>query len=205
MAVIDAQTLAGFALTSLIVELTPGPNMAYLALIAATEGRRPGFAAVAGVALGLGVLGLAAGFGLATLIAQVPVAYQAMRWAGVLYLLWLAWDALQDDTTAAQVAGPGDPLWLYFRRGLVTNLLNPKAALFFVTVLPGFLQPAAGTREVIGLSAVYVAVATLVHAGLVTAAGTAHGWLSDAARERRVRRVMALGLVGVAIWVIWKT
>ena len=69
MAVIDAQTLAGFALTSLIVELTPGPNMAYLALIAATEGRRPGFAAVAGVALGLGVLGLAAGFGLATLIA----------------------------------------------------------------------------------------------------------------------------------------
>ena len=69
----------------------------------------------------------------------------------------------------------------------------------------GFLPPAAGTREVIGLSAVYVAVATLVHAGLVTAAGTAHGWLSDAARERRVRRVMALSLVGVAIWVIWKT
>ena len=202
---VDAPTLAGFVLTSLIVEMTPGPNMAYLALIAATEGRRPGYAAVAGVALGLGLLGLAAGFGLATLIAQAPVTYQVIRWAGVLYLLWLAWQALQDETPGPELAGPGDSLWLYFRRGLVTNLLNPKAALFFITVLPGFLSPAASTTEVLTLSAAFVAVATLVHAGLVTAAGAAHGWLADGARERRVRRVMALALVGVAVWVIWKT
>jgi threonine/homoserine/homoserine lactone efflux protein len=72
-------------------------------------------------------------------------------------------------------------------------------------VLPGFLAPPAGIGEVLTLSAAYVAVATLVHAGLVTAAGAAHGWLSDKAREKRVRRVMALGLVGVAAWVVWKT
>jgi threonine/homoserine/homoserine lactone efflux protein len=202
---VDPQTLAGFVLTSFLIELTPGPNMAYLALIAATEGRKPGYAAVAGVALGLTALGLAAALGMAALIAQVPLAYQAMRWAGVAYLMWLAWDALQQGSADNEFAGPGDSLWLYFRRGLVTNLLNPKAALFYITVLPGFLVPRAGMRDVLTLSAAYVVVATLVHGGLVTAAGAAHGWLSDKTREKRVRRVMALGLVCVAVWVLWKT
>jgi threonine/homoserine/homoserine lactone efflux protein len=203
--VIGIQTLAAFVLASLVVELTPGPNMAYLALIAATEGRRQGFAAVAGVALGLGLLGLAAALGLATLIAQAPAAYQVIRWAGVLYLLWLAWDALQDTADPSEFAGPGSTLMRYFARGLVTNLLNPKAALFYVTVLPGFLPTGAGIVDVLTLSAAYVAVATLVHGALVVAAGTAHGWLSDGARERRARQVMAAGLVGVALWVLWKT
>jgi threonine/homoserine/homoserine lactone efflux protein len=203
--VIGFQTLAAFVLASLVVELTPGPNMAYLALIAATEGRRQGFAAVAGVALGLALLGLAAALGLATLIAQAPAAYQVIRWAGVLYLLWLAWDALQDAGGTSEFAGPGSSLIRYFARGLVTNLLNPKAALFYVTVLPGFLPTGAGLIDVLTLSAAYVTVATLVHGTLVVAAGTAHGWLSDGPRERRARQVMAAGLVGVALWVLWKT
>lgn len=201
----DSQVLAGFVLTSFLIELTPGPNMAYLALVAATEGRRQGYAAVARVALGLAMLGLAAALGMAALIAQVPLAYQAMRWAGVLYLLWLAWDALQEGRADDEFARPGDPLLLYVRRGLVTNLLNPKAALFYITVLPGFLAPAAGIGDVFTLSVAYVVVATVVHGGLVTAAGAAHGWLSDKARKQRVRRVMALGLVGVAAWVLWNT
>ena len=81
-----------FAATSVLIELTPGPNMAYLAVIAATEGRRPGYAAVAGVALGLAVMGLLAALGLAVVVQNQPWAYQALRWGGVAYLLWLAWD-----------------------------------------------------------------------------------------------------------------
>ena len=75
--------IAGFALTSMLIELTPGPNMAYLAVVSATQGRRPGFAAVAGVALGLSIVGLAAALGLAALIGASPVLYQALRWGGV--------------------------------------------------------------------------------------------------------------------------
>ena len=89
---VDPADITAFALTSFLVELTPGPNMAYLALVAATEGRRPGYAAVAGVALGLAIVGLLAALGLATLIAASPLAYQALRWAGVAYLMWLAWE-----------------------------------------------------------------------------------------------------------------
>lgn len=201
----DTATLAAFALTSLLIEMTPGPNMAYLALIAATEGRKPGYAAVAGVALGLAVVGLAAALGLTAVINASPVAYQALRWAGASYLLWLAWDGWRGSTDAADLADAGSSLGMFFWRGLITNLLNPKAAVFYVAVLPGFLVQGAIIADVITLSAIYVGVATIVHAAIVTAAGTARDWLANTARERIVRRGLALALVGVAIWMLWKT
>ncbi len=201
----DLPGLLGFAFTSLVVELTPGPNMGYLALIAATEGRRAGFAAVAGVACGLAALGVAAGLGLSAVISESAAAYQGIRWAGVIFLIWLAWDAWRGGREENGFAGQGASLERYFRRGLITNLLNPKAALFFIAVLPGFLTPGAGPADVAVLSAIYVAVATAVHAGLVAAAGAAQGWLADEARAAMVRRGMALALLGVAAWVIWKT
>ena len=201
----DSTTLAAFALTSLVIELTPGPNMAYLALIAATEGRKPGYAAVAGVALGLAVMGAAAAFGLTAVIAASPFAYQALRWGGVIYLLWLAWDGWRGGEQASEHAKAGSTLGRFFLRGLITNLLNPKAAVFYVAVLPGFLLPGARMVEIATLTAIYVGVATAVHGGIVTAAGAARDWLADSAREATVRRVLSLALVGVAAWVVWKT
>lgn len=201
----DAATLVAFAATSFLIELTPGPNMAYLAVIAATEGRRAGYAAVAGVATGLTLVGLAAAFGLAALIAAEPLAYQTLRWGGVVFLLWLAWDGWRGGGQASEHAEAGSSYLRFFGRGLITNLLNPKAALFYLAVLPGFLTPAAAMADVVVLSGIYVAVATAVHAGLVTAAGAARVWLADASREAMMRRIMSLALVGVAGWVVWKT
>lgn len=202
---IDAAGVAGFALTSLLIELTPGPNMVYLALLAATEGRKPGYAAVAGVALGLALVGMATALGLSTFILGEPLAYQAVRWAGVAYLLWLALDGWRGAGGAEDLGDPGSSSPVYFRRGLITNLLNPKAAMFYVAVLPGFLPEGAGIVDAVSLSAVYVAVATAVHAGIVTAAGAAQVFLQNEDRAQTVRRVLALGLVGVAVWVVVKT
>jgi threonine/homoserine/homoserine lactone efflux protein len=201
----DAQTIAGFALTSLLIELTPGPNMAWLALLAATEGRKKGYAAVAGVALGLAVLGAAAGLGLAAVLQTSPVAYETLRWAGIAYLAWLAYEAWRGADDAEDHGAAGSGLWQYFTKGLITNLLNPKAALFYLAVLPGFLVPTAGIWDALSLSAVYVGVATLVHTGIVTAAGTAQGWLANPSRVGRARRIMALALLGVVAWMIWRT
>jgi threonine/homoserine/homoserine lactone efflux protein len=197
--------VAAFALTALIVELTPGPNMTYLALVAATEGRRQGYAAVAGVALGLGIVGLIAALGVGSLIAASPLAYQILRWAGAAYLLWLAWQGWRGAESAEDGAEAGSPLLVWFRRGLITNLLNPKAAVFYVAVLPGFLTPDAGVIGAVILSAVYVAVATAVHAAIVTAAGTAAAWLGQGSGSTVLRRVLAVALVGVAAWFILKT
>ncbi|HQU69290.1 MAG TPA: LysE family translocator [Albidovulum sp.] len=198
--------LPAFVLTATLIELTPGPNMAWLALVAATEGRRPGYAAVAGVALGLALIGIAAAFGLAALIAATPALYQALRWGGVLYLIWLAWDGWRD---AGDGAGSGDgdiTLARAFRRGLVTNLLNPKAAIFYVAVLPGFTDPGAPVLgETLILTAAYVAVATLIHAGIVTLAGSANALLGDPGRSRMIRRALSASLALVALWFFWSS
>lgn len=198
-------TIAAFALTSFLVELTPGPNMAYLALVAATEGRRRGYAAVAGVALGLAVLGVLAAMGVAALIAASPTAYQALRWAGVGYLLWLAWQGWRGAEAAEGETAAGAPLTVWFRRGVITNLLNPKAAVFYVAVLPEFLLPGDGFGPGLVLSGIYVGIATAVHAMIVTLAGAAHALLADPVRERLVRRVLSLALVGVAVWLLLRT
>src|SRR3954451_2344256 len=88
-----APSLLAFAATCVIIEITPGPNMAWLAALSLSRGWRIGLAAVAGVALGLVVYGIAAALGLAAIIENSPVLYEALRWGGVLYLLWLAWEA----------------------------------------------------------------------------------------------------------------
>jgi threonine/homoserine/homoserine lactone efflux protein len=203
---LSVETLLAFAATSAVIELTPGPNMAYLAIIAASEGRRPGYAAVAGVAPGLALVGLAAAFGLAAAINASATAYQTLRWGGVAYLLWLAWDGWRGDGESVTHAAPGSSLGRFFRRGLITNLLNPKAAIFYIAVLPGFVSPAGRVlTETLTLSLIYVAVATVIHAGIVTAAGAARSLLTDPARERRVRRALSLALAVIAMWFAWKT
>lgn len=203
---IPVETLLGFAATAALIELTPGPNMTWLAIVAATEGRRPGYAAVAGVALGLALVGLAAALGLAAAISASPSLYQALRWAGVGYLLWLAWDGWRGGGETDSFAAAGSSHSLYFRRGLITNLLNPKAAVFYFALLPGFLSPNGPVlAETLNLSLIYVAVATTIHAAIVTAAGAAQYWLDDPVRERWLRRTLSLTLAIVALWFAWTT
>ena len=192
--------LLSFALASLLIELTPGPNMAYLAIVAADRGRMAGLAGVAGVALGLTLLGIVALLGLGALVLDQPWLYQSLRWAGVAYLLYLAWEAWSSSRKPVGPLDTEDGAWRFFRRGLITNLLNPKAALFYVTVLPGFLTVAT-LHEALLFGAVYVLVATLVHGGVVLLAGTAQPFLTLPSRRRAMGMVFAVLLVGIAFWV----
>src|ERR1043165_3036704 len=160
--------LLAFALTALVIEITPGPNMTYLAALSLSSGIRTGFASVAGIALGLMTYGVIAAFGLAAAIDHSPLLYGLLRWGGVAYLLWLAWEAWSgEEDIAPDKAGDGDARpWPAFRRGLITNLLNPKAAVFYVAVLPEFVAPQGSgiVAQTLSLSAVYVAIATAIHA-----------------------------------------
>lgn len=194
--------LLGFALASLLIELTPGPNMTYLAILAAREGRAAGYVAVLGVATGLALLGAAAALGLATLVATSPALYFLLRWGGVLYLLFLAWDAWHEADKPAQAAGHSR----FFVRGLTTNLLNPKAALFYVAVMPNFLAQRDNNLVPWALlAAEYVAIATVVHLAIVTASGSLTPFLEKGRGRVVVARILALALAGVALWLAWST
>jgi threonine/homoserine/homoserine lactone efflux protein len=199
--VTEFSPLLAFALTALVIEITPGPNMTYLVALSLSSGLRAGLAAVAGIALGLLTYGIIATFGLAAAIDDAPLLYEVLRWGGVLFLLWLAWESWtgSNETTAG---ASQEPPWAAFRRGLITNLLNPKAAAFYIAVLPEFIQPARGTvaRQTLVLSLIYVAVATLVHATLVLLAGSLQSTIVTADNRNNIKRAFALILVGIALW-----
>lgn len=187
-----------FALACLVMELTPGPNMAYLALLSATRGRLAGFSAVAGIAMGLLLVGLAATVGLAELIAQSPPLYQTLKWAGIVYFLWLAWDSWR--------ASPSDQTLNshFFIRGLITNLLNPKAALFYVTVLPNFIAPGQNILTAgVHLTLIYIAIASTIHLMLVCLAGSYPLASLEHKRQKWVRALSALSLIAIAVWLAW--
>jgi threonine/homoserine/homoserine lactone efflux protein len=196
--------LVAFALTATIIEVTPGPNMAYIATLSLSHGLRVGFAAVAGIALGLMTYGIAAALGLAALIDSSRLLYEMLRWAGVAYLVWLAWDAWssESETSPDTVDGENSQPWRAFRRGLVTNLLNPKAAIFYVAVLPEFVRIDGGSvvTQTLMLSVIYVGIATAIHAGIVLLAGSLQRTIATPDRRRTVRRGLALVLFGIAIW-----
>ncbi len=201
-------SLLAFALTCFVIEITPGPNMAYLAALSLSQGVRAGLAAVAGIALGLSVYGVAASLGLSAIIDNSAFLYEALRWGGVIYLLWLAWEAWAAEREVAPetVDGGIDP-WTAFRRGLITNLLNPKAAVFYVAVLPDFIQIGKGAvaAQTLVLSAIYVGIATAIHLVIVLLASRLQSVIATPEQRRTVRRILAVLLAGIAIWFAFST
>jgi threonine/homoserine/homoserine lactone efflux protein len=195
-----------FLVTTLLIELTPGPNMAWLALTSATQGKRSGFAAVAGIATGLAILAVASAVGLAELAARSPFAFGLLRYAGVAYLLWLAWQTWVGEKELATKQIDATAMAAWFRHGLLLNLLNPKAAVFFITVLPAYIVTNAPiVPQTALLSASYVAIATTVHLVIVALASQAHGWMTVGNRRHKVRRIFAVLLAIVAIWFLVTT
>ncbi len=202
-------SLGAFALTALLIEITPGPNMGYLAVLSLSRGWQAGVAAVTGVALGHAVYGVAAALGVAALIDASPLLYEMLRWAGVAYMAWLAWEAWSSEAETSPDVAPSDArghVRLAFQRGLITNLLNPKAAVFFIAVVPSFVRPEGSVvAQTLLLSAIFVAIATAVHFSIVMLASRLQHFATSEARRRPVRRALALLLAGIAIWFAFST
>jgi threonine/homoserine/homoserine lactone efflux protein len=142
-----AASLVAFALISLGMVLTPGPNMIYLVSRSIAQGRRAGLISLGGVALGFVFYMVCAALGITALLLAVPFAYDALRFGGALYLLYLAWQAVRPGGRSPfQVRDlPSDSAGRLFTMGFVTNLLNPKIAVMYLSLLPQFLDPERGS------------------------------------------------------------
>jgi len=145
--------LALFAVTVLVVNATPGVDLAFTLVSTLKGGVRAGWAAASGIAAGCGVHTLAAAFGLAALLAASSAGFVVVKWAGAAYLLWLAAGMLRQgmrDTAgtagSSQAATPRQSPAQLFRQGFLTNVLNPKVALFFLALLPQFIDSGAANK-----------------------------------------------------------
>ena len=197
-------TLLGFALVSLGIVLTPGPNMIYLISRSITQGPAAGIVSLGGVALGFVFYMLCAAFGITALLFAVPYAYDALRFAGAAYLLWLAWQAVKPNGRSPfqvkklQIDSPRK----LFAMGFVTNLLNPKIAMLYLALLPQFIDPAAGNvlTQSLVLGGIQTVISVGINAMIALAAGSIARFLG--ARPTWLllqRRLMGTVLAGLAV------
>lgn len=159
------QSLIAFTLAAALMTVTPGLDTALVLRTAAVEGARRAFFAGLGICLGCLAWGAVVALGLGALLAASELAYALLKYAGAAYLAWLGLKLIfskRQDFGAAD-AGPSHAgAWLWFRRGLLTNLLNPKVGVFYVSFLPQFVPDGAN-----------VTAMTLLLAGIHAALGLA--------------------------------
>lgn len=199
---LDASTLTLFALACLALAATPGPDMLLIASRSASHGTAAGFASLAGIQAGTYCHALAAAFGLAQLFVAVPLAYDAVRYAGAAYLLLLAWQTIRPSAPAERQITDIAPLPALFRQGLLTNLLNPKMALFVLALFPQFVRPDAGSvaLQIMLMATVLNLIGLLVN-GLVIVTSSRMGHaLAGSRRFQNISRIF-LGTVfaGLAV------
>lgn len=203
---ISLSAVLGVALVALGMVLTPGPNMMYLVSRSITQGRRAGIVSLGGVAVGFLLYLAVAALGLSAVFSVVPGLYLTVKLAGAGYLLWLALKAVRPGGTSlfTPVEVSVDPPRKLFLMGLFTNLLNPKAAIMYASLIPQFIDVHAGHLAAQGflLGGVQIVVSLAVNAGIVCGAGAISAFLRNRPGWLRVQRYVTgtlLGLIAVKL------
>lgn len=185
--------LATFLGASLVLAVTPGPGVAYIVARSVTQGRRFGFASVAGVAAGNLCNAIGASIGLAALFAVSSVAFAAVKWAGAAYLVYLGINTIRNPSpnrypeTLREV-----PASRVMRDGFIVALLNPKTAIFFAAFLPQFITPGLSPIvQSVALGSVFVGIAAITDSVYVVAASSISGLLSRSSTVQQGGRFLS--------------
>jgi threonine/homoserine/homoserine lactone efflux protein len=197
-------SLVAFSLIAFGLVLTPGPNMIYLISRSICQGRMAGLISLGGVALGFVFYMLCAAFGITALVMAVPFAYDALRFGGALYLLYLAWQAVRPGGRSPfQVRSlPKDSPRKLFAMGFLTNLFSPKIAMAYLSLLPQFVDPANGSvlMQSLVLGSAQIAISLSVNAMIAMTAGTIASFLLVRPTWLVVQRwLMGTVLAGLAV------
>ncbi len=176
--IIDPVDLLLFATAALALNLTPGADMMFCLGQGLKSGPKAGLAASLGISTGSAIHTLMAAFGLAALIAAHPVAFEVLRWAGVIYLVWLAIQTLRQPLRVGlpQAAGH-DSVFDAWRGGTLVNLLNPKVIVFTLAFIPQFVDPVRGSTvlQFLQLGLILNIGGTIVNGAVGVGAGAARG------------------------------
>jgi threonine/homoserine/homoserine lactone efflux protein len=199
----ETPILIGYALVSLGMVLTPGPNMIYLISRSLSQGPMAGLVSLGGVVVGFVFYLLCSAFGLTALLFAVPYAYDMLRAAGAAYLAWMAWQALRPGGRSpfqVHKLPPDSPRKL-FAMGLVTNLLNPKVAMLYLSLLPQFIDPAGDVfRQSLVLGSIQIAISIAGNTVYSLTAGGLSAFLAKRPLWLLVQRwLMGCVLAGLAV------
>lgn len=184
----DLHSFLLFLAAGLALNFTPGPDMLYVAARGASEGRPAGIASALGIGAGTLVHITLVALGLAALLRAVPVAYLMVRIGGAAYLIYLGVRAIRSRSTLVMRRLEPAPLRTVFQQGVITNVLNPKVALFFLAFLPQFVDPSRGNPvvQIVVLGLVFDLTGTLVNLGVAVGASRAASRLREASRARDI-------------------
>jgi len=204
------ENLALFGIASILLALTPGPNLLYLLSRTLCQGRRAGVVSLAGTSMGFVFHVLAAALGLSAIFLTVPVLYDLLRYVGAAYLLWLAWGALKPGARGlfAPLSLPEDPPGRLFRVGLLTSILNPKVALFYLALLPQFVDAARGSvfAQSVVLGLLQIAIGIVSDLCFVLAAARISAWLEQRPLWTAIQRwVLGAVFAGIALRLAFET
>ena len=157
-----------FALAALGLVLSPGPNMIYLISRSITQGRRAGLISLVGILVGFLVHIFLVSFGLTAVFLAIPMAYEVLRWLGIGYLLYLAWEAIKPGSISPFETKnlPHAPDRKLFQMGFLTNALNPKTTIFVVSLFMQVVQPSTRVATQIGYGA-FISAAHILWFALV--------------------------------------
>jgi threonine/homoserine/homoserine lactone efflux protein len=199
----DFSTIMLFAAACVVLTATPGPDMLLIASRSISQGRAAGFLTYAGIALGTYCHALAAALGLSQLFIAIPMAYEAIRWAGCAYLMYLAWKTVRSE--CANFSPSSNLKRFSMKRilgeGLATNLLNPKMALFVLALFPQFVHPEAGslTIQMLVLATVLNGIGFVVNGSVVLLSGHIRSRVTGLVRFRKLPQyLLATVFAGLA-------
>ena len=175
----DSATLISFGLAAAVLVAMPGPATLYIVTRSLDQGRQAGLASVLGISLGAMVHFFAAGLGLSAVLMTSATAFAAVKYAGALYLIFLGVQKLRSrETILLDAEVRKDSLLTIFRQGVVVNVLNPKAAIFFLAFLPQFLNPSRSIwQQLLPLCAVFISIGFLGDSTYALIAGRMRRWL----------------------------
>lgn len=202
---IPVSDLLVFSAAALLLVLTPGPNMLYLISRSICQGRAAGVISLAGVVLGFFVHMLAASLGLTALFMAVPLAFELLKWAGAAYLLWMAWQTLRPgglSPFAQTTQLPAESPRKLFAMGLLTSILNPKVAIFYLSIFPQFVSAAHGSVFWQSVTLGMMQITTSFTVNLLIALFAAHIalWFRNNPHWLRAQKwVMGTVLAGLAV------
>jgi threonine/homoserine/homoserine lactone efflux protein len=196
-------TLELFSGACVALTITPGPDMLLIASRSVSQGRWAGFASLAGILAGTYCHAMAAAFGLSQLFLAVPSAYEVVRFAGATYLLYLAWKTFRASPIPPAPAGSEArfPVGKIFRQGLLTNLLNPKMALFVLALFPQFVRPQDGAVavQILTLATVLNFIGLIVNGVVILSASRlSRRWACRRRQSRAPQYLLASVFAGLA-------